>query len=85
MLDLKREPNVNIRFTSSLTADDENRIAPAVINAIASILDMLPIAYMLRIDTSDSQVYQHSGPRRYPSSGPEPFLARSSAGLEIDS
>jgi hypothetical protein len=53
---------VNIRFTSSLTDHDENMIAPALINAVASLLDALPIAYIIRIDTSDSNVYQHSRP-----------------------
>jgi hypothetical protein len=53
---------VNIRFTSSLTDHDENAIAPALLKAVASILDALPIAYVIRIDTSDSQVYQHSRP-----------------------
>ena len=37
-------------------------MAPAVLKVLASILDMLPIAYMIRIDTVDSHVYQHSGP-----------------------
>jgi hypothetical protein len=53
---------VNIRFTSSLTDTDENLIAPALLNAVVSILETLPIAYVIRIDTSDSQVYQHSRP-----------------------
>jgi hypothetical protein len=53
---------VNIRFTSSLTDHDENTIAPALLKAVASILDTLPIAYVIRIDTSDSQVYQHTRP-----------------------
>jgi hypothetical protein len=52
---------VNIRFTSSLTPEDENAIAPALLKAVAGILDLLPIAYSIRIDTSDAQVYQHSG------------------------
>ena len=51
-----------IRFTSSLTPDDENRIAPALLAALAGILNLLPIAYMVRIDTADAQVYQQSGP-----------------------
>jgi len=61
---------MNIRFTSSLTPEDENALAPALIRAVAGILDLLPIAYMIRIDTSDSKIYQHSranseaGPRR---------------------
>lgn len=50
---------MNIRFTSSLTPEDENLIAPALIKALGSILDLLPIAYAIRIDTSDAQVYQH--------------------------
>ena len=53
---------MNIRFTSSLTPEDENTVAPALIQTVASILELLPIAYMIRIDTSDSQVYQHSRP-----------------------
>lgn len=53
---------VNIRFTSSLTDADENVIAPAVLKAVAGILDTLPIAYVIRIDTSDSKVYQYSRP-----------------------
>jgi hypothetical protein len=53
---------VNIRFTSSLTDHDENAIAPALLKAVVSLLDALPLAYVIRIDTSDSQVYQHSRP-----------------------
>ena len=53
---------MNIRFTSSLTDTDENMIAPAILNAVVSLLDKLPIAYVIRIDTSDSNVYQHSRP-----------------------
>jgi hypothetical protein len=59
---LLRKQDVNIRFTSSLTPDDENAIAPALLRALASILDMMPIAYVIRIDTSDAKVYQHTGP-----------------------
>jgi hypothetical protein len=53
---------VNIRFTSSLTSEDENLVAPAVLNALSSILDLIPIAYTLRIETTDAHVYQHSRP-----------------------
>jgi hypothetical protein len=55
---------VNIRFTSSLTHEDENLFAPVFLNALVGILDLLPIAYMIRIDTSDSTVYQHTGSKR---------------------
>lgn len=54
-------PIVNIRFTSTLTPDDESRIAAAILSAVGGILDLLPIAYVIRIDTSDSQVYQRTG------------------------
>jgi hypothetical protein len=53
---------VDIRFTSTLTSEDENIVAPAILTALASILDLLPIAYMLRIDSVDSHVFQHTGP-----------------------
>ena len=56
-----REARLLIRFTSSLTAEDENRLAPALVKALSSILDLLPVAYAIRIETSDSQVYQHRG------------------------
>ncbi len=52
---------MNIRFTSSLTPDDENRLAPVVLQAISTLLNALPIAYVLRIDTTDARVYQVSG------------------------
>ncbi len=65
---------MNIRFTSSLTSEDENNLAPALIQTVSSILEFLPIAYMIRIDTSDSQVYQHSGTGR--GSNPQPTSAR---------
>ena len=60
---------MNIRFTSSLTPDDENMIAPALLSALAGILDLMPIAYMIRIDTADARVYQHSGPISPPHAG----------------
>jgi hypothetical protein len=63
---------VNIRFTSSLTPEDENTLAPAILQALSSILDVLPIAYVVRIDTSDSHVYQQSNTKqpRLPSREP---------------
>jgi hypothetical protein len=52
---------VNIRFTSSLTPEDENLLAPGLLRALTSILDLLPITYLIRIDTSDARSYQVSG------------------------
>jgi hypothetical protein len=51
---------MEIRFVSSLTAEDENRFAPALLKAIAALLDPMPIAYTVRIETTGSQVYQHT-------------------------
>lgn len=51
---------MNIKFISTLTTEDENAIAPIALRAIASILDLLPIAYSIQIDTSDSRIYEHS-------------------------
>jgi hypothetical protein len=62
---------MDIRFISSLTPEDENAFAPAVLKAVVALLDQLPIAYTLRIETSASQVYQHT----HPSVGDAPAIA----------
>lgn len=51
---------MEIRFISSLTAEDENAFAPALLKAIGTLLDQFPIAYTMRIETTGSQVFQHS-------------------------
>ena len=51
---------MQIRFVSSLTAEDEAVLAPAVVKAVSAFLDLLPIAYTLRIETSAAQVFQHT-------------------------
>ena len=56
--------NVDITLTSTLTAEDENLLAPAILKAVTSILDHLPIAYRVRIDTVDCQCYMGRGPDR---------------------
>ena len=53
---------MNIRFVSSLTAEDENQIAPIFLAGLTAILDLLAFPYVLRIDTSDSKVYEHTRP-----------------------
>jgi hypothetical protein len=53
---------MDIRFISSLTADDENAFAPALLKAVGAILDQFPIAYTIRIETTGSQVFQHTHP-----------------------
>jgi len=54
---------MDIRLVSTLTPDDETRIAAALCVTAGALLDHLSIAYTLRIETSDGQVYeQHRAP-----------------------
>ena len=53
---------MDIRFISTLTADDEESFAPALLQAIGSILDRLPIAYTVRIETTGARIFQHTHP-----------------------
>ncbi len=62
---------MEIRFVSSLTAEDENFFAPALLKAIGALLDQLPIAYTVRIETTGAQVFQHTN------AGPEERLKAS--------
>ncbi len=50
---------MDIRFVSTLTSDDEDLLAPMLLNAATSLLDGLPLAYTLRIETTARTVYQH--------------------------
>ena len=52
---------VVIKVVSSLTPDDENVCAPALLQLCVNLLGMLPIAYAVRIETAD-RVFQHSAP-----------------------
>jgi len=74
---------VLIRFTSSLTPEDENAMAPALLRAISAILDALPIAYALRIETSDARIYQHSHPSR-PTGPSAPAAGPTSQTYDVD-
>jgi hypothetical protein len=64
---------MDIRFISSLTPDDEARLAPALLDLIGALLDGLPIAYTLRIESSAGTVVQRSHaeapPTAYPDNG----------------
>lgn len=54
---------VHIEVTSTLTQEDENRLAPAVMKLLSGILEMLPVAYLVRIQTTDEHVYQRVNPQ----------------------
>jgi hypothetical protein len=51
---------MDIRFISSLTSEDEKLFAPALLKAVAALLDQLPIAYTIRIETTGAEVFQHA-------------------------
>ncbi len=51
---------MEIQFVSSLTADDEERIAPGVLALVCAILDQLPVAYTLRIKTATGEPIQRT-------------------------
>jgi hypothetical protein len=53
-----RLPFMDIHFVSTLTPEDEDQYAQAVLNAIRALLDLTPIAYTLRIETANSRVFQ---------------------------
>ena len=50
---------MDIRVISSLTADDEVRIAPMLLGELAQVLARMPIAYDIRIETSEGRVFTH--------------------------
>jgi hypothetical protein len=50
---------MNIRFISSLDAEDEMRFATAAIAALARVLDEFPIAYTIRMETAAGKVLEH--------------------------
>jgi hypothetical protein len=54
---------VRIELTSTLTQEDEDRLAPALLKALSGLLDMLPIAYIIRVETTDDHVLQHVSPQ----------------------
>ena len=55
---------MEITLTSTLTAEDENILAPAILKALTNVLEQLPIVYRIRVDTIDSRCYQQHGPDR---------------------
>ena len=65
--ELQNRIRMDIRFISSLTAEDENAFAPALLKAVGAILDQFPIAYTLRVETTGAQVFQHTHPSFEPS------------------
>ncbi len=51
---------MEIHLVSSLTPDDESRLAPQVLAAIGSVLDGLPVSYSVRIETALGDAIHHN-------------------------
>ncbi len=50
---------MEIHLVSSLTPDDESRLAPRVLAAIGRVLDGLPVSYSVRIETALGGAIHH--------------------------
>ncbi len=77
---------MEISFISSLTPEDETRLAAAFAGAMAGFLDLLPVAYSLRIRTAGGQTFDRSGSPRAPIDDPhrEPAAAVASNVRTLD-
>jgi len=51
---------MEISLVSSLTPEDEARFAAALVGALGSMLDLLPIAYSIRIETVSGKQYDRT-------------------------
>jgi hypothetical protein len=47
-----------IRFTSTLTPEDESSVAPALLKAVGQLLAPFPISYSMRIETTAGDVVE---------------------------
>jgi len=54
--------SVNIRFISTLTAEDENHLAPGILKVVSAMAEMFPIRFAVKLDTVDGQTYHAATP-----------------------
>jgi len=64
-MDVHRAADMEIRFISSLTPEDEARIAPVLVDLIGALLETLPVAYTLRVETANGSIVQRTHPRTH--------------------
>jgi len=65
---------MGIRFISSMTPEDEARLAPSLIDLIGTVLDQMPIVYTLVIDTgvgTFQRTHAPSGSYKAPTTEPK--------------
>lgn len=53
---------MDITFISSITPDDEVRVASAFLDLVGAVLDSLPLAYTVRIQTADGTTLERTHP-----------------------
>jgi hypothetical protein len=53
---------MEIRFVSTLTPEDEDQLAPALLAAVTALLDQSALAYTMTIHTSSEAVFHHTHP-----------------------
>jgi len=51
---------MEIRVVSSLTPEDEEAIALSIVATVRRVLDRLPIAYTIRMETTSQRVVEHN-------------------------
>jgi hypothetical protein len=51
---------MEIHLVSSLTPDDENRLAPTVLKALGDVMERLPVSYSVRIETTIGSAIHHN-------------------------
>ena len=51
---------MNIRLVSTLTADDEDRVAPLLLTTMKQVFQYLRIAYAVRIETAGGRLLEHA-------------------------
>jgi hypothetical protein len=61
---------MDIRIVSSLTPDDENRVAPALLETLRTLMASLPVAYAVRIQTASGRVWQQQNVAQPPDAQP---------------
>jgi hypothetical protein len=61
---------MDIRVVSSLSPEDEDTIAPSILAMVRRLLDRLPIAYAIRVETTNKRVLHHSAAADFLFPGP---------------
>jgi hypothetical protein len=51
------EVTMEVRLVSSLTPEDEDRLAPVVLTIVGTMLDQFPLAYEIRIVTPTGKAF----------------------------